>query len=67
MTSMTRTRYIVTQRDSGKFLERFIQIMEHQVTGIITKEAGVEKLDDALSQRIQSASNIEHAPARTAY
>ena len=58
-TSMTRTRYIVMQRDTGKFLERFIHITEQQVTGIITKEAGVEKLDDALSQKIQSSSNIE--------
>ena len=58
-TSMTRMRYTVTQRDTGKFLERFIYIMEQQITGIITEEVGVEKLDEALSQRIQSASNIE--------
>jgi len=58
-TSMARTRYIVTQRDTGKFLERCIHIMEQQVKGIITEEAGVEKLDDALSQKIQSSPNIE--------
>ena len=56
---MTRTRYRVTQRDTNKSLERFLHIMEQQLTGINTEEAGVEKLDDALSHRIQSASNIE--------
>ena len=58
-TSITRTRQRVTQRDTGKYLERFIHIMEQQLTGIITEKARVEKLDDALSQRIQSASNLE--------
>jgi len=51
---MKRTRYIVTQRDTSKFLERFISIMEREVTGISTKEVGVEKLDETLSNRIQS-------------
>ena len=55
---MKRTRYIVTQRDTTKFLERFINIME-QVTVISTKEVGVEKLDEALSNRIQSTTKIE--------
>ena len=53
---MKRTRYIVTQRDTSKFLERFINIMEQQVTGISTKDIGVEKLDEALSNRIQSTT-----------
>ena len=54
---MKRTRYIVTQRDTSKFLERFINIMEQQVTGISTKEVGVEKLDEALSNRINQQKN----------
>ena len=58
-TNMTRTRYRVTQRDTGKFLERFIHIMEQQLTGINTVQAGIEKLDDALCKRIQSPLNIE--------
>jgi hypothetical protein len=33
--------------------------MAHQITGMNTEEAGVEKLDEALSQRTQSAANIE--------
>ena len=49
-TSMTRTRYRVTQRDICKFLERFIHIMEQQLTGINTEEAGFKKLDDALRE-----------------
>jgi hypothetical protein len=57
--SMTRKRYIVTQRDMGRFLERFLHIMEQQVTGINAKEAGVEKLDEALSQKIQTTTNIQ--------
>jgi hypothetical protein len=56
---MKRTRYIVTQRDTSKFLERFINIMEQQVTGISTKDVGVEKLDEALSNRIQSTTKME--------
>jgi len=56
---MARTRYRVTQMDTGKFLERFIQIMGQQLTGINTVEAGIEKIDDALCKRIQSALNIE--------
>ena len=58
-TNMARTRYKVTQRDTGKFLERFIHIMEQQPTGINSVEAGIEKLDDALCKIIQSAPNIE--------
>jgi hypothetical protein len=54
---MKRTRYIVTQRDTSKFLEKSINIME-QVTGISTKEIGVEKLDEALSNRIKSTTKI---------
>jgi len=33
--------------------------MEQQVTGKSTKEVGVEKLDEALSNRIQSTTKIE--------
>jgi hypothetical protein len=52
-------RYIVTQRDTVKFRESVIQIMEQLLTGINTAEVGVEKLDEALCQRVQSAPNIE--------
>jgi cell division septum initiation protein DivIVA len=42
-----------------KFRERVIQILEQLKTGINTAEVGVEKLDEALCQRVQSALNLE--------
>jgi len=47
------------QRDTSKILKWFINIMEQKVIGISTKEVGVEKLDEALSNRIQSTTKIE--------
>ena len=58
-TSTAGTRYRVTKRDTGKFRESLIHIMEELLTGINTAEVGVKKLDEALCQRIQSAQNIE--------
>ena len=49
----------MTKRDTGKFQERLIHIMEKLLTGINTAEVGVDKLDEALCQRIVSAPNIE--------
>jgi len=57
--TIIKRRYIVTQRDTSKFLEIFINIMEQQVTGISTKEVGVEKLGEALTNGIQSTTKIE--------
>ncbi len=58
-TSTAGKRYTVTKRDTGKFRESLIHIMEKLLTGINTAEVGVEKLEEALCQRIQSAPNIE--------
>ena len=58
-TSTAGTRHRVTKRDTGKFRESLIHIMEKLLTGINTAEVGVDKLDEALCQRIQSAPNIE--------
>ena len=55
---MAGTRYRVTERDTGKYRESLIHIME-KLTGINTAEVGAEKPDEALCQRIHSAPNIE--------
>jgi hypothetical protein len=56
---MTGLRYRVTKSDTEKFQENLIQIMEQTLKGIITDEDGVEKLDEALCQRVQSAPHME--------
>jgi hypothetical protein len=52
-------RYIMTQKNIGKFQERLIQTMEQTAreTGMVVK--GEDMLDETLSRRVITAPNIE--------
>jgi len=53
------TRYRVTQRGTVNFQRTFIQIMGQLLHGPNTVDAGIEEIDEALSQRVRTAPNSE--------
>jgi len=52
-------RYIVEERDIGKFQGSLIQIMEQLLIGMNKERGGIEGLDKHLSQRVAAAPCME--------
>jgi hypothetical protein len=52
-------RYKATQRDIGKFQEKFCLIMEQKMSRANNGDGEAEKLDRTLSQRVATAPSME--------
>ena len=49
----------MTLKGTETFQKTFVQIMEQLICGPCTVKAGIEELDEDLSQRVRTAQNTE--------